>query len=258
MKISHIFNLRAWTRMIPVLAGAAGCAVIWQSLANWSRLPTFILPPPFLVAEKFFETSANGLLWPNAAYTLLEVVAGMTLGVGSAAILGYLLSKSKMAERILAPYIAASQAIPAAAIAPLLIIWLGNGISSKVLICTLIVFFPVLVNTVVGLQSVSSSLRELMRSLGATRWQTFRFLELPAAMPILLGGLKVGASLSVIGAVVGEFVGSDRGLGYLINVARGQYDTALVFVGIATLVAMALLLYGAVVWAEHRWLAWRE
>ena len=144
------------------------------------------------------------------------------------------------------------------AIAPLLVIWLGPGIFSKILICSLIVFFPVLVNTVVGLRGVSPNLHELMRSLEATRWQTFRSLEMPAAMPVLLGGLKIGATLSVIGAVVGEFVGSNRGLGFLINVARGQFDTALVFVGVITLAAIALSLYGMVAWAESKLLGWKN
>jgi NitT/TauT family transport system permease protein len=251
-------SLRWWLSIAPAVVSLIACVSIWQGMVVISNLPAFILPPPLLVGQKFLDASANGLLWQNAASTLTEVVIGMIFGVGLAAVVGYLLSKSKEAERVFAPYVAASQAIPAAAVAPLLIIWLGNGIASKILICALIVFFPVLVNTVVGLKSVSVSLRELMRSLGANRWQTFWQLELPAAMPVLLGGLKIGASLSVIGAVVGEFVGSDRGLGYLINVARGQFDTGLVFVGIFTLIAMALLLYGSVAWMENRWLRWRE
>jgi NitT/TauT family transport system permease protein len=129
---------------------------------------------------------------------------------------------------------------------------------SKILICALIVFFPVLVNTVVGLRAVPENLRDLMRSLQATRLQMLRFLEVPAALPVFLGGLRIGATLSVIGAVVGEFVGADRGLGFLINVSKGQYDTALVFVAIITLVVMALGLYGAVVLLETRLLAWQQ
>jgi NitT/TauT family transport system permease protein len=146
------------------------------------------------------------------------------------------------------------------AIAPLLVIWFGSGsgLRSKVLICALIVFFPILINTIVGVRSVEPDLRDLMRSLKATPWQTFRKLELPAALPILLGGLKVGATLSVIGAVVGEFVGADRGLGFLINIGRNQFDTALVFVAIVTLVLMAMSLYGLVAWLEQRWLVWKK
>ena len=158
----------------------------------------------------------------------------------------------------MAPYVVASQSVPVGAIAPLLVIWFGPGLISKVLICALIVFFPVLINTVVGLHSVPHDLRDLMRSLRASRWQTFRLLELPSSMPVFLGGLRIGATLSVIGAVVGEFVGADRGLGYLINVGRGEYDTALVFVAVFTLVAMALILYGLVIWLEMRLLWWQR
>jgi NitT/TauT family transport system permease protein len=144
------------------------------------------------------------------------------------------------------------------AIAPLLVIWFGAGLLSKVLIAALIVFFPVLINTIVGLRSVPAGLRDLMRSLQATSWQTFRLLEVPAALPVFLGGLKVGATLAVIGAVVGEFVGADRGLGFLVNLGRGMYDTALVFVAIFTLVTMAMLLYGAVALLESRLLSWQK
>lgn len=244
-------------RAVPILAGLAGCLVSWQLLSLAAGLPVFILPGPGIVADRFARVFADGSLFRNALYTLAEVLAGMAFGVGAAALLGYWIGKSRLAEEILSPYIVATQAIPVVAIAPLLFIWIGSGLAAKVLICALIVFFPVLVNTVVGMRSVSHNLRELMRSLGATGWQNFRLLELPAALPVLLGGLKVGATLSVIGAVVGEFIAPDRGLGYVISVARGQYDTALVFVGVFTLVGMALALYGLVDWAERRFLAWR-
>jgi NitT/TauT family transport system permease protein len=173
-------------------------------------------------------------------------------------LLGYLIAKSRAFEQLVSPFLVASQAVPIVALAPLLIIWFGPGTFSKVLICGLIVFFPVLVNTVVGLRAVPRSLHELMRSLHASRWQMLRQLEIPAALPVFLGGLRIGATLSVIGAVVGEFVGADRGLGFLINVGRGQYDTALVFVAVFTLIALALSLYGIVILLEKRFLAWQE
>jgi NitT/TauT family transport system permease protein len=138
-----------------------------------------------------------------------------------------------------------------------LVIWFGSGRLSKVLICALIVFFPVLVNTVVGIRSVEEDLRDLLRSLGANRWQTFRMLEVPAALPVLLGGLKIGVTLSVIGAVVGEFVGADQGLGFLINQARGLFNTSLVFVAVLALVVIALVLYGIVMLLEMWLLRWR-
>jgi NitT/TauT family transport system permease protein len=229
----------------------------WQALVWLLRLPAFILPSPAQVAARFARALADGTLLRHTGATLVEVLAGLGSGVVFATLLGYLLSRSSFLENVLQPFLVASQAIPTVAIAPLLVIWFGPGLFSKVLICALIVFFPVLVNTVVGLRNVPENLRDLMRSLRANRWQTFRLLEFPAALPVLLGGLRIGATLSVIGAVVGELVGANRGLGFLINVGRGQYDTALVFVGVFTLVILALILYSVVLLAERRLLRWQ-
>jgi NitT/TauT family transport system permease protein len=232
--------------------------LLWGLVTRLSGLPAFILPPPGLVAARFWSALLDGSLLADAAATLLEVLLGLFFGTVVAALLGYALAKSPLFERLVSPYLVATQAIPIVAIAPLLVIWFGPGMFSKVLICALIVFFPVLVNTVVGVRAVPRPLHDLMGSLRATRLQTLRHLEFPAALPILLGGLRIGAALSVIGAVVGELVGSDRGLGFLINAARGRYDTALVFVAVFTLIALALILYGLVAWLEKKLLAWQE
>jgi NitT/TauT family transport system permease protein len=230
--------------------------LVWQAVAWLGGLPAYILPSPGQVAVRFWDALWNGLLVINTAYTLLEVLLGLLLGSSLATVTGYALAKSIALDRLLSPYLVASQAIPIVAIAPLLVIWFGPWLFSKVLICALIVFFPVLINTVVGLRAVPQNLRDLMGALRATPTQTLRLLEIPAALPVLLGELRVGATLSVIGAVVGEFVGSAHGLGFLVNVARGQYDTAMVFVAVITLVAMALALYGAVVLVEKKLLQW--
>ena len=243
---------RIWLLLGSLVFGLA----VWQFAS--SGLPTFILPPPLLTAQRLLKALADGSLIRHSLVTLLEVLLGLFFGAGLASLLGYFLAKSRLLERVLAPYLVASQAIPIVAIAPLLVIWFGPGMFSKVLICSLIVFFPVLVNTVVGLRAVPEDLRDLMRSLHATRRQTLRYLELPAALPVLLGGLRIGATLSVIGAVVGEFVGANQGLGFLINVARGQYDTALVFVVVLTLILMAIILYGSVTVLESQWLRWQS
>lgn len=232
--------------------------VVWQLVAMFAGFPAFILPSPGMVGTRFIQAIADGSLLRNTAVTLGEVLAGLVLGVSVASFLGYLLARSLKLERLLSPYIVASQSIPVVAIAPLLVIWFGPGLFSKVLICALIVFFPVLVNTVVGVRSVPEDLRDLMRSLQATRWQTLRYLELPAALPVFLGGLRIGATLSVIGAVVGEFVGAKSGLGFLVNVGRGIYDTSLVFVAVFTLIALALILYGLVSLVEKRLLKWQQ
>ncbi len=241
-----------------LLVSLALAILIWSAIAQLGSFPAFILPTPRLVWERWWQVALDGTLLRHTWITLGEVLAGLGLGAGAATTLGYLLAKSKAIERILAPYVVASQSVPIVAIAPLLVIWFGPGLFSKVLICALIVFFPILINTMVGVRSVPDDLRDLMRSLQASRWQTLTYLELPAALPVFLGGLRVGATLSVIGAVVGEFVGADRGLGFLITLARGQYDTALVFVAVLTLVLMALALYGSVAFCEARLLAWRD
>ena len=239
-----------WTVPVTIVLGI----LIWAAVSKWSGLPAFILPSPIMVGNRFLQLLGDGSLARHTWATLSEVVGGLILGVLAATVLG----KSEAIERLMAPYIVASQSIPVVAIAPLLIIWFGSGRISKVLISALIVFFPVLVNTIVGVRSVPEDLRDLMRSLRATRWQVFRKLEAPAAMPVLLGGIKIGATLSVIGAVVGEFVGADEGLGFLINVGRGLYDTAMVFVAVFGLVTMAMGIYLAVVLVEKRILAWRQ
>ncbi|MBN1303872.1 MAG: ABC transporter permease [Anaerolineales bacterium] len=232
--------------------------LVWQAITSLSNLPAFILPSPCEVWERFLRALMDGSLLKHTGATLLEVLLGLLAGSLSATILGYLIAKSRSFERLISPYLVASQAIPTVAIAPLLVIWFGPGMFSKVLISALIVFFPVLVNTIVGLRAVPPALNDLMRSLHASRLQVLLQLEIPAALPIFLGGLRIGATLSVIGAVVGEFVGADSGLGFLINVGRGQYDTALVFVAIFTLITLALLLYGLVAWGESRLLIWQE
>jgi len=238
---------------LPLVLLVAG----WQVLVWIAGYPAFILPSPADVAAVGVRVIANGTLWHHMRVTLSEVGAGLVLGLLAASLLGYPLAKSRRLERLAAPYLVVSQSVPVVAIAPLLIIWFGSGRLSKVLVCALIVFFPLLVNIMVGIRSVEEELQELMRSLEASRWQTFRLLEVPSALPVLLGGLRIGVTLSVVGAVVGELLGADQGLGFLINQGRGLFNTPLVFVAIMALVAIAMVLYGAVMLLERRLLRWQ-
>jgi NitT/TauT family transport system permease protein len=230
----------------------------WKGITLLGKYPAFILPPPEMVATRFWHVLRDGSLLTHTGYTLKEIMLGLVTGLSVASILGYALAKSRLMERLLAPYIVASQAIPIIAIAPLIFIWFGPGLLSTVLVTALIVFFPILVNTIVGVRSVPRELHDLMRSYRATRWQTFLKLELPAALPVLLGGLKVGATLAVIGATVAEFVRPSQGLGYLILTAKNRFDTDLVFVALFVLVGIALSLYGLVSWGERHLLAWHR
>ncbi len=232
---------------------------LWALVVRVGRYPAFVLPSPGQVWARFLTVAADSTLWYNTSVTLVEILAGLALGLVAATLLGYLLAKSPPAERLLSPYIVASQAVPIVALAPLLIVWFGFGLLSKVLVCALTIFFPVLINTIVGLRSVESDLVDVMRSLEASRWQIFRYLEAPAALPVVFGGLRVGVTLSVIGAVVGEFAQSDRGLGFLINVAnRGLFDTPLMFVALVMLMLIALVLYGIVSVLQSALLRWKN
>ncbi|MEO5888557.1 MAG: ABC transporter permease, partial [Anaerolineales bacterium] len=197
----------------------------WYLITRYSGIPNFILPSPLSVWTRFIRALIDGSLLHHAGITLVEILLGLLAGVIFATIVGYLLAKSRSLEKILSPYLVASQAIPVVAIAPLLVIWLGDGILSKVVVCALIVFFPVLVNTIVGVRAVPTALYDLMNSLHASRSQILWKVEVPASLPVFLGGLRIGATLSVIGAIVGELVDAQEGLGFLLQLGDFQYDT---------------------------------
>jgi NitT/TauT family transport system permease protein len=244
---------RSWLGLVSLMAGL----LAWHLVARYSGLPNFILPSPQSVWTRFIRAVMDGSLPYHTAVTLLEIVLGLLAGVIFATIIGYFLAKSRSLERILSPYLVASQAIPVVAIAPLLVIWLGDGILSKVVICALIVFFPVLVNTIVGVRAVPTALYDLMNSLHAKRAQILWKVEVPASLPVFLGGLRIGATLSVIGAIVGELVDAEEGLGFLLQLGDFQYDTPMVFVAVFTLITLALVLYGIVNLLEKRFLKWQ-
>lgn len=231
---------------------------IWQLITAAELYPAFIIPPPAAVWESFLQVAADGTLWRHVATTLHEMLLGLLFGVGSALLLGYVIAKSKLLGDILSPVIVAMQSAPTVAYAPLLIIWFGSGITSKVVTAAIIVFFPALMNVIVGIRSVPDELHDLMRSLRATRWQILTKLEIPASLPVLLTGLKTSVTLSVIGAVVGEFIAANSGLGFLVKRARDGYDTPLVIVAVLTMTALALILYSLVSLLERYLLRWQR
>jgi NitT/TauT family transport system permease protein len=245
---------RNWLGVISVITGI----LVWHLVTRYSGIPNFILPAPLSVWTRFLRALGDGSLLYHTAITLIEIVLGLLSGTIFATFVGYVLAKSRSLEKVLSPYLVASQAIPIVAIAPLLVIWLGDGILSKVVICALIVFFPVLVNTIVGVRAVPVALYDLMNSLHASGAQILWKVEVPASLPVFLGGLRVGATLSVIGAIVGELVDAEEGLGFLLQLGDFQYDTPMVFVAVFMLIALALMLYGIVMLLEKRFLKWQE
>jgi NitT/TauT family transport system permease protein len=225
----------------------------WKLVTIVSGFPTFILPPPEAVAARFVEAWADGIMTPHAAATLREVVLGFAVGAGLAVAVGYLLARSRLAERVLSPYLVAAQATPILALAPLLALWFPDGLTGKIAICALIVFFPVAVATMVGIRSVDTGLLELGRSLRATPRQIFVTLEIPAALPSILGGMRVGVTLAVVGAIVSEWAGAERGLGWLVILARGSlFDIPLMFATLVTIAMLGVALYALVVLVERR------
>ena len=229
---------------------------VWKLATLVGGYPDYILPPPDAVAERGIRAIGSGLLWEHTAVTLLEIVLGFALGAAAAIVTGTALGKSVLVERVLSPYIVAAQAVPILALAPLLDIWFGGGLLARVVICALIVFFPIAIATMVGIRSTDPLLAEMLRSLGATGGQRTRLLEIPSALPVLFGGLRVGVTLAVIGAVVAEWAGAGTGLGVLINIAnQGLFDTPLMFVALTTLAVIGLVFYGLVVIVERRFVS---
>lgn len=231
----------------------------WQALFLLEIYPEFILPSPLQVWQQLIISLQDGTLIHHSRVTLTEMLLGLLLGISLGALLGYAIAHITILEDLLSPIIVAFQATPVVAYAPLLIIWFRDGMTGKIITTAIIVFFPTLMNVIVGIRTVPNNLRDLMRVLKANRLQTFFNLELPAALPVLLTGLKTSVTLAIIGAVVGEFVNASEGLGYLVTIARSsQYNTPLVFVSVFTMTALALSLYIAVSLLEWYLLAWQR
>jgi NitT/TauT family transport system permease protein len=245
--------MRTIRGVLPVLAAAAIFVGLWKLVVMVGDYPPFILPAPEVVATRFVRAWTQGLMTPHALTTLSEILLGFGAGASAALVTGYSLARSRLAERLLSPYLVAAQATPILALAPLIALWFGSGLTGKVLICALIVFFPVAVATMVGIRSVDRNLLELGQSLRATRWQIVSKLEIPAALPQILGGMRVGVTLAVVGAIVGEWAGGEQGLGVLINLARGSlFDIPLMFATLLTIALIGVLLYLVVLLVERR------
>ncbi len=206
--------------------------LLWKFVIFIFNFSDFILPQPEVVFIKWYELIKDGLLLKHTWVTLYETLAGFLFGVLLGIIPAYFIAKSKKIEQTISPYLIALQTAPKIALAPLIVIWFGFGELSKIVIVALIVFFPILVNAIVGIKSVDKNLLDLMKILKASRWQVFSEVELPSSLPVLFASFKTGITLAVIGAVVGEFVGANSGLGYLIIYAAGLMDTPQVFVAI--------------------------
>lgn len=218
----------------------------------------FLVPTPEAVATTLFRLLRDGTIARHAGTTLLEIGFGLSLGTVVALVLAYGVAHSRFIAYLLEPVIVISQAVPIVALAPLLTVWFGPGLASKVIVCALIVFFPILVSVTTGLKSIDPRQIDLFRMLEASRTQILHHLEIPSALPAFLSGLKVGGTLAAMGAVVGEFVASSRGLGYLVKQGQNLYDLPRMFAAILTLMVIATAIYGALALLERVLLRWQR
>lgn len=244
--------------------GSAGWAALsllvlvglWRGLVLWQDYPAFVLPTPEAVLQRWVREMTQGTLPMHTLWTLAESLGGFVLALLFSLVLGYALAHAPRLERVLAPQIAATQAIPIIAIAPLIVLWVGAGLGAKILIAALVTFFPILISTIVALRGVPREIIEAAKIDGARRWELLRHIELPLALPGIFGGVKAGLALATTGAVVGEFVGGSTGLGALINIARGLFDTPLMFAALFTLALLTLSYYLIATLLERALIRW--
>ncbi|NVO16693.1 MAG: ABC transporter permease [Rhodoplanes sp.] len=242
------------TAAAPVLALII--LAVWQVGVPLAGISDFILPTPWQILRRIVVD--HRLMATHAGVTLLETLAGFALaavtGVGTALMIFY----SRLFERAIYPLLVALQTIPKVALAPLLVLYLGYGFAPKLFLAFLLAFFPIVIATVVGLNGLDKAMVNLVRSMGASEWQTFFKVRLPSALPSLFGGLKVGISLAVIGAVIGEYVAAERGLGYLQLQASSQFDTTLSFAAMIVIAALGVVTFWSLEALEKRAVFERE
>jgi NitT/TauT family transport system permease protein len=230
--------------------------VAWEAVVRLADIKPYILPAPSVVLQKLVEQS--DLIVRYSLVTGWEIILGYLLSIAIGIPMGVAIYQSKFLERIIYPFLVASQTIPKIAIAPLLVIWFGWGLMPKVIVAFLIAVFPIVIDTVVGLKNTRPEMFHLVRSMGATPLQTFIKISLPNALPNIFGGLKVAITLAVVGAVVGEFIAADSGLGYLLVVANGYLDTPLMFAGIVALSALGIAFFFVIEVLERIFVPWRS
>jgi ABC-type nitrate/sulfonate/bicarbonate transport system permease component len=239
--------------IVVVLLGLWQLAASLDVIANALNIEPFLVPSPSEIAQSLWAD--RSLLLDNGWVTLQEVLAGFALSVVAGVAFAVVLHLSPMLRRAFYPLLIASQTVPIVVIAPILVVWLGFGIGPKLVIIALICFFPITVNTLDGLRSVDPDLLKMMRTLDASRLQTFRRVEGPSALPYFFSGAKIAVAVAVIGAVFGEWAGSSSGLGHLIQQASAQLQTARTFAAVVVLSALAIVLFGLLAVIERR-VAW--
>jgi NitT/TauT family transport system permease protein len=248
-------RITAWiSRNGPVLAIVVVIFALWEVAVIALRVPDYILPSPSVIAGKIVMSWQ--LLMINALVTFEEILLGFALSVVIAIPLAVAVVYSRIFERVAFPFMVSLQTIPKVALAPILVMWLGYGIMPKVMVAFLISFFPIVINSVIGMRSAEKEMIYLVQSMGASELTTFLKIRLPKALPSIFGGLKVGMGQAVVGATVGEFIAAEHGLGYLQLISQVRLDTPLLFAAVVVLSALGVLLFNAVAMIERIALPW--
>ena len=256
-KVLHALSPKRLARRLwPPLVFLAILVGLWELALAVDYVSESILPHPKDIVVSFWELIRSDFVWDDIGATLWESVAGFLLGSALGLALAIPSGLSPIMRQMLGPYAVALQVTPRIAIAPLIIAWAGFGYNSKIWIAAIIAFFPVYVNALTGILTVDEDAREMFRSLGASRWQTFMHLMVPGSLPVLFAGLKTAAGLSLVGAVVGEFISAERGLGVLVQQFSSQLAIADAFAVILMLMLLGLLLYGVMEWLERTTVFW--
>ncbi len=245
-------RVRAWA--VPALA-LGGLVVLWEVAVRALHIPSFLLPPPSAVARGVAGAPAQFLrhAWVTTYESLLGFGAATLIGIPAAT----LMAISPGVYQALAPLLVTAQSVPKVAVAPLLLVWVGAGLGSKVIMAVLIAFFPIIVDTATGLATADPDMILMARSLRASRWQLLREIQFPAALPLVFSGLKVAITLAVVGSVIGEFVGAEEGLGYLILAFSARQDTPEIFACILLLAALGIAMYSLVCALERACVWWK-
>lgn len=235
-----------------------GLLVVWEAWVRIWNVPAIFFPAPTAIGRSLWINLTTERFYYHLGVTLWEIIAGFVIGTVVGLVLGTAISQSRILEKILYPYVIALQTIPKVAIAPMIIIWFGYGLASKVVITSLIVFFPIVVNCIAGMRSAPQQQIDMLRSFTATEWQIFRMVKLKAALPYIFAGLDIAIVLAVIGAIVGEFIGSQAGLGNLLLQRNFSMDTAGSFAILIVLSAIGITLHKLVGLARRRVIFWEE
>lgn len=231
---------------------------IWQAYVLIFNIPVHVLPSPFSFFSQLVEYFRADYIYSHIATTLYEICVGFLIGTILGLLVGYIVAKSRLIERMITPYMVLIQTIPKISIAPLFLLWFGLGVSSKIALVIVVVFFPIMINFVVGIRSVDKNMQNLLTILRVNRWIKFTSIELPNSLPFVMSGIKASTTYAITGAVIGELIGAQSGLGYLLTLGSETYDINLILTAVLTLSFIGLILYLILEFLEKKLIHWNK